>query len=216
MARLRISRKFRTAAACARGFAQLGGLGHRSGMPVWRRSGYYLAVSAGVLATVGGPGGWQPAGLVTSSAVLTWAKQAPAAHPSARADTSMAYDAATSTVVLFGGGGRRVLADTWAWNGTTWAKQHPAIHPRALSGASMVYDAATSTVVLFGGGGNGRLLSDTWTWNGTTWAKQHPAHRPPGRIETTMAYDAATSTVVLFGGLGGLKKLSDTWLWGSK
>ena len=169
MARLHISRKFLTAAACARGFARLGGLGHRSGMPVWRRSGYYLAVGAGVLAAVGGPGGWQPAGLVTSSAVLTWAKQHPATHPSARAAASMAYDAATGTVVLFGGqdNAGRFLGDTWVWNGTTWTRQHPATSPPARSDTSMAYDAATGTVVLFGGvggiPGHPIFMPGTWT-----------------------------------------------------
>ena len=33
----------------------------------------------------------------------TWTKQTTAAHPPARYEASMAYDAATSTVVLFGG-----------------------------------------------------------------------------------------------------------------
>jgi len=42
----------------------------------------------------------------------TWTKQASAAHPSAREGAAMAYDAATRTVVLFGGG---FNADTWTW-----------------------------------------------------------------------------------------------------
>src|ERR1700690_1136285 len=42
----------------------------------------------------------------------------------------MTYDAATGTVVLFGGlGGKRYLGDTWTWDGTTWTQQHPAAHP---------------------------------------------------------------------------------------
>ena len=65
----------------------------------------------------------------------------------------MAYDAATGTVVLFGGDGSAParLGGTWTWDGTTWTKQHPATSPPARSGASMAYDAATGTVVLFGG-----------------------------------------------------------------
>jgi hypothetical protein len=42
----------------------------------------------------------------------------------------MAYDAATGTVVLFGGlAPPKVLSDTWTWNGTTWAKQAQATRP---------------------------------------------------------------------------------------
>ena len=67
----------------------------------------------------------------------------------------MAYDAATGTVVLFGGysTGTALLGDTWTWDGTTWTKQAPATSPPARDGASMAYDAATSDIVLFGGFG---------------------------------------------------------------
>jgi hypothetical protein len=49
----------------------------------------------------------------------TWAKQNPAAHPSARVSAAVAYDAATGNVVLFGGvgiaGGSVPFGDTWTW-----------------------------------------------------------------------------------------------------
>ena len=46
----------------------------------------------------------------------TWTKQATATHPSARVYASMADDAATGDVVLFGGlGGFGALGDTWIW-----------------------------------------------------------------------------------------------------
>jgi hypothetical protein len=45
----------------------------------------------------------------------------------------MAYDAATHTVVLFGGISQKctrrgcpVLDDTWTWNGSDWTQQTPA------------------------------------------------------------------------------------------
>jgi hypothetical protein len=149
----------------------------------------------------------------------TWTEQAPAASPPARDWASMAYDAASGTVVLFGGDGTLSvdpLGDTWTWNGTTWTKQIPAASPPARWSPSMAYDAATSTVVLFGGGGTGSglgRLGDTWTWNGTTWSKQAPAVRPPARAFAAMAYDAATSTMVLFGGETRSSLLGDTWTW---
>jgi hypothetical protein len=44
----------------------------------------------------------------------TWTKHSPAAHLSARFDAVMANDAATGTVILFGGSGSKgPLADTW-------------------------------------------------------------------------------------------------------
>ena len=159
-----------------------------------------------------------PAAVQASSASdPTWTRQTPAVHPGWRGEASMAYDAATSTAVLFGGiGAHRVLSDTWTWDGSTWTQQHPAVHPSARRGASMAYDAATGTVVLFGGCcKRGSLLSDTWTWDGSTWTQQHPAVHPPARYAAAMAYDAATGTVVLFSGCckrdGSL--LSATWTW---
>jgi hypothetical protein len=83
----------------------------------------------------------------------------------------MAYDAATGTIVLFGGiGFIRIndignLGDTWTWDGTTWTKQAPATSPSARYEPSMAYDTAASHTVLFGGGGK-ILFSDTWTWGG--------------------------------------------------
>jgi hypothetical protein len=128
----------------------------------------------------------------------------------------MAYDRATGTVVLFGGGGLdHKFRETWTWNGTTWTRQTPAASPPARDQAAMAYDAATGTVVLFGGY-NGSYLGDTWTWNGTTWTKQAPAASPPARHGESMAYDAATGTAVMFGGVGlnALHPLlRDTWTW---
>jgi hypothetical protein len=148
----------------------------------------------------------------------TWTQQHPATSPPARQAAAMAYDAATGTVVLFGGfGSSSLLGDTWTWNGTTWTQQHPATSPRARQGTAMAYDAVTGAVVLFGGF-NSRTspnyLGDTWTWDGTTWTKQQPAAHPSARDVAAVA-DAATGTVVLFGGGspdGGV--FGDTWTWG--
>src|SRR5215813_7535515 len=155
------------------------------------RGGWRLtAVAAALLAVVGVAGG------SASAAVANWTEQAPATSPSTDIlNAAMAYDAATGTVVLFGGlihG--TVLRDTWTWNGTTWTKQAPAARPPARYQASMAYDAATGTDVLFGGIGNPHALSDTWTWNGTTWTKQAPATHPSPRRLASMAYDTATGT----------------------
>ena len=151
----------------------------------------------------------------SSSPVLTWTKQAPATHPAALSEASMAYDAATGNVVLFGGAsGHGVLNGTWVWDGTTWTKQAPATRPPARQGASMAYDAATGNMVLFGGAGGRGVRNGTWVWDGTTWTKQAPATRPPASSDASMAYDAATGNVVLFSGLNR-GSLGSTWVWGS-
>ena len=109
-------------------------------------------------------------------------QQSPATSPPARRDATMAYDAATRTVVLFSGVSSSLVADTWVWDGATWTKQSPATHPTARFGASMAYDAATGNVVLFSGlSKRSARLGDTWTWDGVNWAKQAPATaRPAG------------------------------------
>ena len=153
----------------------------------------------------------QPAALASSATAPDWTQQSPAAHPDAREYASMAYDAATGNIVLFGGEdshGR--LSGTWTWDGSTWTKQAPATRPPPRVGASMAYDAATGNIVLFGGNGNHRILSDTWTWDGSTWTKQSPPTHPSARAGASMAYDAATRDILLFGGFG---RRAATWTW---
>ena len=113
----------------------------------WARLPAAVAASAAALGVLGLPG---PAALAGTSPALTWTKQHPATSPPALANAPMAYDAATGTVVLFGGTSRRPH-QTWTWDGSTWTRQHPATSPSHWGGASMAYDAATGTVVLFGG-----------------------------------------------------------------
>jgi hypothetical protein len=224
---IRISRRLLTVATRACRFAGLPGSGARPGVPRRRRGRggvvWVFAVVVALLAALGGPGLAPSAALASSPPVPNWTKLSPATHPGARYEAAMAYDAATGTTVLFGGGrspydgvngsafGPTYFDGTWVWNGSTWAEQHPATHPGPLADAEMAYDAATGTVVLFGGVNNKAAPRATWTWNGTTWTKQHPATSPPGSWGGAMAYDAATGTVVLFSGCR--REARDTWTW---
>ena len=62
-----------------------------------------------------------------------WMQVSPATSPVARYQGSMTYDAATGTVILFGGYSSTgsYLGDTWSWNGTTWTQLSPATSPPA-------------------------------------------------------------------------------------
>src|SRR5215469_17815451 len=84
----------------------------RPGAPLARLAAA-VAASAAVVGVAGLPG---PTALAGASPVLTWTQHATAVHPSTRSDASMAYDAATGTVVLFGG--QNIIA---APLGGTWA-----------------------------------------------------------------------------------------------
>ena len=186
----------------------------RSGARRGRRGVGSLVVVAAVLAVFAVPGLGRPVALASSSPVLNWTYQGPATSPSDRAGASMAYDAATGTVVLFGGDDRYPLGGTWTWDGSTWTEQHPATSPSARELASMAYDAATHTVVMFGGRGRyGPALAGTWTWDGSTWTKQAPATSPPAQAGVAMAYDAATRTVLLFGVGPHSQTFGVTWTW---
>jgi hypothetical protein len=84
----------------------------------WARLPAVVAGSAAVLGVVCFPG---PVALAGSWPVLTWTKQHPATSPAAMAGAPMAYDAATGTVVLFGGitgsaGHHTWLRGTWTWS----------------------------------------------------------------------------------------------------
>ena len=161
----------------------------------------------------------------------TWTRLHPTTNPTARTGPSMAYDAATKQVVLFGGNDQTLSRGanqsgshaTWVWDGHDWTREHPSVNPPGRSYATMAYDAATKQIVLFGGAGRvsragrGRLLADTWAWNGGTWVKQHPSRSPSARWYASMAYDAAAKELVLFGGFGGSNGITvppaHTWAW---
>lgn len=149
----------------------------------------------------------------------TWTKLGPLVSPSPRA-TTMAYDAKTRQVVLFGGYGPGALNDTWTWDGTSWTQRTPAHVPTARVAQQMVYDAQTGQLLMFGGdqiavGG----LDDTWVWNGSDWTQLVPPTSPPNRNSAAIAYDPATHQVVMFGGVQytlqhqGSLVTRDTWTW---
>ena len=151
---------------------------------------------------------------------LEWVKPSLPSLPPARSDSSMAYDADTLSMVLFGGGinnDAMVFGDTWLFTWPTgWSQLSPATSPPPRSGAGFAYDPITKTAVLFGGNPtNGVYLNDTWTWDGTTWTQQFPPLSPPARSFNSeqMAFDVATGTVVLFGGAGPGSVFGDTWVW---
>jgi uncharacterized repeat protein (TIGR01451 family) len=171
-----------------------------------------VAMMAGALtgsrASAAGPAG--PAG-------STWTWLQPATSPSARVGAAMAYDAATKSIVLFGGGtDTAVLGETWTWDGTNWTQASPATSPPPRDEAAMAYDADTGQLVLFGGSASDRTaLTDTWTWDGTNWTQATPATSPPASAANgTMAYDPATHQTLLVGGYhDDFTVPTDTWSW---
>jgi hypothetical protein len=163
-----------------------------------------------------------------------WTLLHPGTPAPAVENPSIAYDAATHQVIVFGG---EVVSDpasipqsgaassaTWVWNGTTWAREATPVNPPARYGASMAYDPDLGTAVLFGGvtgnvlgfqspTGTATVFDDMWSWNGTTWAQLRPATMPSGRFYSQMTYDATRNELVLFGGsLNENADANDTWV----
>jgi hypothetical protein len=140
----------------------------------------------------------------------TWTQLFPAHKPAARFNHAMAYDAARSQIVLFGGygpGGR--YGDTWVFDGNDWTELAPAHSPTPRNGHAMTYDAARQVVVLFGGYPG--YTNDTWEWDGTDWT-QSPAEGPPGRQYLGLAYHSDHAvTIMSCGQMSGGVRAEDTW-----
>jgi hypothetical protein len=147
-----------------------------------------------------------------------WTELDPADSPPAMGLASMAYDAKTERIILFGGAGPTASSgtfdDTWSWDGTNWTQLSPADSPPGRESASMAYDPAKGKRIILFGGAPGPL-NDTWSWNGKNWSKINSVTSPSVRWSASMAYDAATKQVVLFGGCctngNNGSVLGDTW-----
>ncbi|HEX2715828.1 MAG TPA: hypothetical protein VHM88_26895 [Candidatus Acidoferrales bacterium] len=101
----------------------------------------------------------------------TWQQLHPANSPSNRIGASLAGDAGTGQVVLFGGFSQSIgyLNDTWIWNGASWALSAPANSPSSRVNASMAFDGSVHELILHGGGSSTTFLHDTWAWDGKQW-----------------------------------------------
>jgi uncharacterized protein YjbI with pentapeptide repeats len=118
-------------------------------------------------------------------------------NPPGRDGASMAYDASTSQLVLYGGSDGSDLNDTWDWNGSSWTDLTSAAEPSVgHSFASTAYDPDSGQLVIFGGSG----YADTWNWDGTNWNQLAPETTPGQSSGAPMAYDASTDQVIYFGG----------------
>jgi len=100
----------------------------------------------------------------------------PAPTPDARWGAAMTYDAATHSVVLFGGHGQHGdLRDTWIWDGDRWTHVHTLDNPPAMVKPFAVYDPASRRVLAFDAsgwpGGTSALSPEVWSWDGSTWTE---------------------------------------------
>jgi hypothetical protein len=176
------------------------------------RSGAAVAYDAGrgVLVMFGGSrdGGVTALGDTWTWDGRQWTEQHPkvtpgSATPSASSRLLMAYDAASETLVLYGGPG-----PTWTWDGQNW-RSHAGAAPDGA--VAMAYDPASRAVLLYVAPPG--HTSQTWRWDGANWTQLHP-RTPPDVVQGAMAFDGRR--LLLFGGPFGLvqgQALTETWAW---
>jgi Galactose oxidase, central domain len=106
-----------------------------------------------------------------------WIELANASPPSMapRFGEGIAYDAANSYVLLFGGvGASGPLDDSWWFGAGQWHAVLPARMPSPRLGPAMAYDRVARDVILLGGASDtnstAALLGDTWIFSGDTWS----------------------------------------------
>src|SRR5256886_296846 len=96
-----------------------------------------------------------------------WTERHPAAAPSPRSDSQVAYDPVVDAVLLQGGfNGTAYLGDIWVYTprNETWFSRPAAVQPSPRSDGRMVYVSAQDRFILFGLARTG-LLADTWQYS---------------------------------------------------
>jgi N-acetylneuraminic acid mutarotase len=145
-----------------------------------------------------------------------WTDMQPGSGPKKNAGASMAYDAESDRVVVYGGGNEFTynVPETWAYdyNTNTWQQMAPG--PEHHLGGSLAYDAESDRIILFGGyrAVTDSLFNDTWAYdfNSNTWTEMKPVTSPSARNFCGMAYDAESDRIIMF---GGYSEDQDTSAW---
>ena len=148
--------------------------------------------------------------------------------PSAREVSSVVYDPATNSLVVFGGDADFFMAsgtpfgDVWILshaNGTggtsAWTELTPSgSGPAARSGHSAIYDATNNRMTIYGGFDGTKILSDTWILAGANgqgvavWVPLNPSPAGPPRRFHSAVYDPVSNQILVFGGVSVMNPLA--------
>lgn len=143
------------------------------------RVGHVMAGGGGKVVMFGGRGTNSLFGDTWTFNGTTWTAVSPTGgvSPAYRTDAAMAYAAAGTSFVMFGGkGNNNYDTDTWLFNASTntWT-QITGAGPSGRYGHQMAYDATSSKVILFGGfnATTSYPANDTWAFDavGLTWTQ---------------------------------------------
>jgi hypothetical protein len=141
-------------------------------------------------------------------------------HPTGGAWAAMAYDPATSAVILYDSGELYATGtltnNTWEFSGGQWTELQVGTGPSPRSGAMLAWDNATQTIVMFGGftcdnQGNCYNHADTWSFANGTWWNDTSRTAPPARNGGDLSYDPLIAETVLFGGHAATTFYNDAW-----
>ena len=132
--------------------------------------------------------------------------------PEARTAASLTVDPATGDLVVFGGLGDAVLADTWLRSGSAWTRSQVGGGPGLRERHQVAADLAHNQLVLFGGWSGSGAYGDTWVRGPQGWSQLFPAQSPVARYAHGFAWDAARGRGVLYGGYNSGNR-AETWEW---
>lgn len=161
----------------------------------------------------------------------TWIPLAPSGSaPPARYRHAAAYDAATNTLIAFGGSNCSTgyFNDVWLLsnaNGmggsSTWTQLTiGGSLPAARESATVVFDATNNILILYGGDAGGSPFSDVWVLSNANGHGGTPAWSqlavsgtaPAARTGHTSVYDVTNNRMIAFGGGSLTSSFADTWI----
>ena len=136
--------------------------------------------------------------------------------PTARFDGTIAYDASSRRILLFGGDDGQPRNDLYAYSLDLrrWQKLVPAgTPPPARFGHTATFDPIAQRLVIFGGQAQG-FFSDVWAYDavGNAWVQLASDQAGPSRRYGHSAiYDAPRRRMVISHGFTDRGRFDDTW-----
>lgn len=137
-------------------------------------------------------------------------------QPAARLDGTIAYDASTRQIWLFGGSAGQVQNDLWYYSldQRRWTEVNvTGARPSARLGHVTIFDPVRKRLIVFGGQASG-FFSDTWAFDiaAGTWRQLAGDNAGPSkRYSHSGVYDAARDRLVISHGFTDAGRFDDTW-----